>query len=385
MAPPGSSQTLLSPAELSYIHASLCLDPPVRPDLRSATEFRPLVAETDILPTTNGSARVCFSDGTEAIVGIKAELERSARRLPLGNEEQGGQKPDVAIDDDASEDDKDGDEDTPGRPTGAQAHKLRGGSDNWVEMSIDVPGFREDDALPVFLSSMLSEALLASGELKDRLWINSNWYWKLYIDLLLLSAPLSYPLPLLSLTTHLALLRAALPRRISDPEDDPLFDDDWDAAILLYPRSTEGEYHARPPITLLVMTVGNNVICDPTKDELAVAENVMAFSLVSQQSAASAGPMSMRLVSMRMIDPPSRLTPLGVPDSANPAAFAGSTTDTQGGTHDQEAFKARERGTVWSPPRGGMKRAVLTKIVNLVSEPGGVGEDVLASLAAVDT
>ena len=72
-----TQQVLLSPAELAYLHSSLSLQPPIRPDGRSPTQFRPLTAETGILPGTNGSARVCFSDGTEAIVGIKAEIEKS--------------------------------------------------------------------------------------------------------------------------------------------------------------------------------------------------------------------------------------------------------------------------------------------------------------------
>jgi exosome complex component RRP42 len=52
-------------------------------------------------------------------------------------------------------------------------------------MSVEVPGFRDDDALPVFLASMLTESLLASGELKDRLYINRRFHWKLYIDVCL--------------------------------------------------------------------------------------------------------------------------------------------------------------------------------------------------------
>ncbi|CAF9942211.1 hypothetical protein IMSHALPRED_003417, partial [Imshaugia aleurites] len=74
MAPP---PTLLSPSELSYLHTSLSLHPPIRPDARPPTSFRPLVAETDLLPSANGSARLCFADGTEAIVGVKAEVEKA--------------------------------------------------------------------------------------------------------------------------------------------------------------------------------------------------------------------------------------------------------------------------------------------------------------------
>ena len=167
MAPAAVAQALLSPAELSYLHDSLSLTPPVRPDGRTPTEFRPLTAETDILPGTNGSARVCFVDGTEAIVGVKAQVERSHLRPAAG--ERG-----VAV---GAEADNGADED--GRP--AQAHAGRG-DNSWVEMSIELPGYRDDDNLPIFLAAMLVEALLASGELKDRLWINRRFHWKLYID-----------------------------------------------------------------------------------------------------------------------------------------------------------------------------------------------------------
>jgi exosome complex component RRP42 len=157
-----TSQLLLSPAELSYIHASLLLDPPIRPDGRSSVQFRPLVAESDILPSTNGSARVCFADGTEAIVGVKAEVQRSdvpPRGLGEVVETGGGGG--------GNNDDEDNE---------------RAGENQWVDLTVEIPGQRDDDALPLFLAAMLSEALLASGELRDRLWINRRYHWKLYID-----------------------------------------------------------------------------------------------------------------------------------------------------------------------------------------------------------
>lgn len=171
----------LSPAELSYLHASLSQDPPIRPDGRSPIQFRPLVAETDILPSANGSARICFADGTEAIVGVKAEVEktRGAQTGASGEVEdegvlglgRGGGR-DVE-DEDMGEDDEEG-----GRKSGK-------GRDEWLEIAIEIPGMRDDDGLPVFLSAMLTEALLADGGLKDRLWINSRFHWRLYIDVCL--------------------------------------------------------------------------------------------------------------------------------------------------------------------------------------------------------
>lgn len=168
MAPSATQQVLLSPAELSYLHTSLSLTPPIRPDGRTSAQFRPLIAETDILPGTNGSARICFADGTEAIVGIKAEVEKS--RLSY----QAAQDQDIGEDDDDEED-----EET--RRSDREAEQKRG-LNEWVEMSVEIPGFRDDDSMPVFLAAMLSEALLADGEFTRRLWINRRFHWKLYLD-----------------------------------------------------------------------------------------------------------------------------------------------------------------------------------------------------------
>jgi len=172
----------LSPAELSYLHTSLSSNPPIRPDGRSATQFRPLVAETDILPSANGSARFCFADGTEAIVGVKAEVEKTAGAdLSAANGEVGaegarslgtGGGGDVEM--------EDGDDE--GGVALTEKTAAGRGRGEWLEVSLDVPGMRDDDALPVFLSAMLTEALLADDSLKDRLWINRRFHWRLYID-----------------------------------------------------------------------------------------------------------------------------------------------------------------------------------------------------------
>jgi hypothetical protein len=87
------------------------------------------------------------------------------------------------------------------------------GETEWVEMSMDIPGYRDDDALPVFLSNLLMEALLASGELQDRLWINRRFHWKLYIDVrlhachstLMLTSSGSAPLRSIVVSTPTAL------------------------------------------------------------------------------------------------------------------------------------------------------------------------------------
>lgn len=159
----------ISPAELSYLYTSLALpNSPIRPDGRSPTQFRPLTAETDVLPGTNGSARIGFADGTQAIVGVKAEVEKTASGSDFRQQTQ---------------DELDGGD-------GEQGDDAKAGQGSWVQMSIEIPGFRDDDALPVFLSEMMREPLVGSvadeagiaGGLKGRLVINKRWHWRLYID-----------------------------------------------------------------------------------------------------------------------------------------------------------------------------------------------------------
>lgn len=157
-----TQQVLLSPAELDYLHTSLSLQPPIRPDGRAATQFRPLTAETGILQGTNGSASVTFSDGTSAIVGIKAEIEKTLQSGGGGEGEE--EKEEAGAD---SLDDK------------RSKKKARG---DWVDITVEIPSQRDDDAGTVFLGEMLREALLGDGEFTKKLWINSRFHWRLYID-----------------------------------------------------------------------------------------------------------------------------------------------------------------------------------------------------------
>ncbi|PKX99118.1 exosome non-catalytic core subunit RRP42 [Aspergillus novofumigatus IBT 16806] len=372
----------LSPAELSYLYTSLALpDSPIRPDGRSPTQFRPLTAETDILPGTNGSARVGFADGTQAIVGVKAEVEKTALAAEALKVSQ------LSLGDDYT-----ADQGTDGK----EGMGAAGGHESWVQISIEIPGFRDDDALPVFLSEMMREPLIESvssvqggdvgmaGGLKGRLVINRRWHWRLYIDVLLLSQPLSYPLPLLSLTTHLALLSTRLPKLKSKGEEDPFFDDDWNVAEYLYPRQSSGKaatpspwQFVRPPVTLLVISVADNIIFDPSREEIAVADTVLALS-VSRDGETG----SLKLLSIRTIDPPSRLTQPAVPNSENVATI-GSFAAAEDAAILSPSTGEEEVPGVWRPRRGGVKRSTIARMVKAVLEKGGVGEDVLEGLEGV--
>lgn len=174
------------------------------------------------------------------------------------------------------------------------------------------------------------------------------------------------------MTTHLALRSTRLPALISEADEDPLFDDDWDASIHLYSHSEKAKDPSRPPVTLLVVSAGENILFDPSREELAVADAILAISLGTHSTSASSS--NLEVLAVRTIDPPSRITTPGVPDSMNTAtgAVAGKgplNSDTQ---PDHEG--------VWKPPRGGMPRSLVSRVVSMCVSKGGVAEEVLAGL-----
>lgn len=193
---------------------------------------------------------------------------------------------------------------------------------------------------------------------------------------------MSYPLPLLSLTTHLALLSTKLPKLKSQGEEDPFFDDDWAVAEYLYPRTstpkTGTTSHVRPPVTLLVVSVGENVIFDPTREEIAVADAVLAISVTRDTEAGN-----LKLLSIRTIDPPSRLTTPAVPNSEN-VNMLGATASTEDIAVLNPATGEEEVPGVWRPRRGGIKRSVIAYMIKTVLKKGGVGEEVLEGLEGVE-
>lgn len=318
---PSISTALISPAELSYLRSSLALVPPIRPDVRTPTQFRPLIAEIDILPSTNGSARMVWGDGGECVVGIKVEVE-------------------------------------PTEPTGRKK--------GWVEVGVEVQGQRDDDPLGVFLGMTVGESLLTpTSTLTERLVITPKFHWKLYIDvraqilafgffspvligmiqILLITPPLSHPATLLSLSTNLALRSTRIPRLTSESDEDPIFDDDWDASFPLYPTTCQ-----LPPITLLVVSVEGNIFFDPTREELSVGDYVLAVSLAS-----SSASDTQKVIGVRTLE----------------SSIGGTATEVKDG-----------KGGTMVTTMGGVKRGVIKRIIK---ESLGVGKEVFESLqSAVD-
>lgn len=205
------------------------------------------------------------------------------------------------------------------------------------------------------------------------------------VQVLLLSQPLSYPLPLLSLTTHLALLSTKLPKLRSQGEEDPFFDDDWDVAEYVYPRSRSApggksgsvSTQVRPPVTLLVISAGENIIFDPNREEIAVADAVLAISVTRNSDGDG-----LKLLSIRTVDPPSRLTQPGVPNSENAATLSSSAAAEEAETVNPSTGEEDAPG-VWRPRRGGVKRNTIARMVKTVLAKGGVGEEVLEGLEGV--
>jgi exosome complex component RRP42 len=181
------------------------------------------------------------------------------------------------------------------------------------------------------------------------------------------------------MTTHLALLTTHLPALKSEKDEDPLFDDDWDAAVALYPnnRGKTTSHTDKPPVIILAMAVGPNIIFDPCKEELAVADAVLAIACATSTTSSTGA----RIVSIRTIDPPSHLTPPAVPNLMNSAT--GGTAPTS----NADALTQREllaNSGVWTPPRGGMKRELISQITKMVVEKGGVAEEVITALQAIE-
>ena len=108
--------------------------------------------------------------------------------------------------------------------------------------------------------------------------------------------------------------------------------------------------------------MGTNVFFDASREELAVADGVVAATVAAPTNTTKEG---LRLLAVRTIDPPSRVS--------SSASVLGEKTQVG------EGADGAEEG-VWKPRKGGMSRSVLRKMVGMCVERGGVGEEVLGGL-----
>lgn len=222
-----------------------------------------------------------------------------------------------------------------------------------------------------------------------------------------------------------------------------MFNDDWDAAIPLYPfadaaatstipsslkRQNQNQHQNRnrkphkrkfkPPITLLVVSVGENIFFDPSSEELAVADAVVAISVgqvfpdtsvtspnnpnnpkdVTRAIDAGEGKgqeSGLRLLAIRTIDPPSRhFASTTTTTSTSTATTTVAETQGERGEKGQRQAPEEKRGQgqkeaqeqeqgseegVWKKKMGGMKRGLVSRILKMILE-GGVGADVFRGL-----
>ena len=191
------------------------------------------------------------------------------------------------------------------------------------------------------------------------------------------------------------------------------------------PDTASANLASRPPITLLVVAVGSNIIFDPSRQELSVADLVVAVSVcgemaddgVRSRSRPSATTSrhrrrTLKLASIRTIDPPSASTAPGLPNALNPTTTTTTSGASSSGATSSPSTNAppphqrlpgqsnprrpqqlqrlvstatddRVEG-VWRPRRGGFKRDTIAQITKLVLAPGGVADEVLDGLEAVD-
>jgi exosome complex component RRP42 len=115
-----------------------------------------------------------------------------------------------------------------------------------------------------------------------------------------------------------------------------------------------------------------------------VAETALAVSVSEiRKRQADSGAMDvdaagrqLRLVSVRTIDPPSRLTPPGVPSTGNAAGNVAALK--------QRDTENQQEDGIWRAPLGGTKFAVIDGIIQAALQKGGLADEVLDGLDGVE-
>lgn len=135
-----------------------------------------------------------------------------------------------------------------------------------------------------------------------------------------------------------------------------------------------------------MISVGQNIIFDPSREEIAVADTVLAVSITRNTNPSSSTPdgEGLKLLSIRTIDPPSRLTQPGVADTENVATQGSTAAAEEASLQKPATVGDDETPGVWRPRRGGVKRGTVARIVKIVLKRGGVGDEVLEGLEGVE-
>jgi exosome complex component RRP42 len=213
---------ILSSTERSYLYESLCSTPPIRPDGRSIKQFRPIQSQVDFLESSNGSAKITLSDGSECIVSVKAKVVEKSLEPEL------------------------------------------------VSVDVEVAGHREDSSFILNLTSTL-QSLYSKHIPREALNLTSKFAFKIFIDILVISN-YSHPLTLMSFATYLALKHTYLPKITSSVDDKEIEEQ---------PTFHDYEFvklEVAVPIIFTVVIIGENYIIDPNAEEMEVSDNGLIVS-----------------------------------------------------------------------------------------------------------
>lgn len=211
-----------SVSERSFLYESLKQSPPMRPDGRHPSQFRPMESELDVVTGSNGSAKITLSDGSECLVSIKTEVVETRS------------------------------------------------TQEFIAVDVEIDNHKDDSSLTLTIKSILESLYLQNIEPK-RLKLTEKFSYKLYIDVLVL-ANYSYPLTLASQTAFLAIRNTYLPKLISsvndkEIEEQPLFDE-----LELIKLDLD------LPIIFTFALFGNNSLVDPNSQEIEVCDNGLIIS-----------------------------------------------------------------------------------------------------------
>ncbi|KAK5781067.1 hypothetical protein RI543_001458 [Arxiozyma heterogenica] len=211
----------LSVAERSYLFDSLSSPQALRPDGRLAHQLRPIEVYIDFLPSSNGSARIIASDGSECIISVKSKVVDHAVEKDL------------------------------------------------IQVDIDIAGERDDSLLVESISSLFNKIIDTIDS--SKLQLTQKYSFKIFIDVLVLSS-YSYPVSLISFGIYSALKSTYLPKLISsfddlEVEELPTFHD-YDLVKL----------DVSPPLVFVLAIIGDNIFFDPAFNESMVANNGLIIS-----------------------------------------------------------------------------------------------------------
>lgn len=130
-----------------------------------------------------------------------------------------------------------------------------------------------------------------------------------------------------------------------------------------------------------MITVRDNLIFDPRETEIAVADSIVAVTVVRDSTS-----KRLRVISIRTMDPPARHTMTGPIEASNvdpeglPSVGRSAASPIKGSIPRGDPYAGLE--SPWRPPMGGISRDFVRRIVKRCTEESGVGSELLDGLEA---